>query len=159
MYLGTGTTQTFNVADLMKVGALSGSALSLMSKVISGIAGGSAGGFNGSGMLKSLGIDNGLTTVSRGSGQSSLSTGGVSTSESGTLASGSGEDITSSMQTSAKNDAASAIEDNDTGSTDLNTVNDNLVAMSDVVKNIEQLLNAVSNGTALKVSPEGSSST
>lgn len=159
MYLGTGTTQTFNVADLMKVGALSGSALSLMSKVISGVAGGSAGGFNGSGMLKSLGIDNGLTMVSRGSGQSSLSTGGVSTSESGTLASGSGEDITSSMQTSAKNDAASAIEDNDTGSTNLNTVNDNLVAMSDVVKNIEQLLNAVSNGTALKVSPEGSSST
>ena len=82
MYMGTGTAQTFNVADIMRVGALSGSVISGIAQMI---ASGSGGGFNPLGMLKAMGISNNLTTVSRGSGKTTRALSGTTVSESGSV--------------------------------------------------------------------------
>ena len=78
--LGTGVNLQTTVADLMRVGAMSGSILSGVAKMIA--AGNFFGGFSGAGLLKAFGIDSDLQTVSRGKG-GGLATSGVTVSSSG----------------------------------------------------------------------------
>ena len=92
-YMGTGmSAQTFNIADLMRVGAMSGGILSGLGAMMSNLSAG--GGFNPAGMLKALGIGGNLTAVARGSGRVISATSGSSVSESGSYAgNGSSSDI------------------------------------------------------------------
>ena len=78
--LGTGVNLQTTVADLMRVGAMSGGILAGVAKMIT--AGNFSGGFSGAGLLKSFGIDSNLKTVSRGQG-AGLATSGVKVSSSG----------------------------------------------------------------------------
>ncbi len=143
-YMGTGmAAQTFSVADIMRVAALSGSLFEGLGKMITS---GSAGGISGSGMLKALGLT-GLTTVTRGNGQVGL-TRGASVSESGTVVgNASSEDIKNKSMTettdSTKQQVAEAKEDesNDLLNRDLN----------DSILKIYDLLQGVISGGAIRV--------
>lgn len=87
------------VADLMRVGALSGGVLSGIGSMIANI--GSGGGFIPGGMLTSLGINRGtLTTLSRGTGLMARES-GASVSQSTFIGNASGSDVYESTMSSA----------------------------------------------------------
>ena len=91
------------VADLMRVGAMSGS---ILSGIGSMIASGGNGGITGSGILKAAGISGNLNTVSRGNGQGLRTAGGASVSESGSLIGNSNSsDIQNATMTNATDSA------------------------------------------------------
>ena len=91
------------VADLMRVGAMSGS---ILSGIGSMIASGGNGGITGSGILKAAGISGNLNTVSRGNGSALSTTGGASVSESGSLIGNSNSsDIQNATMTNATDSA------------------------------------------------------
>lgn len=137
--LGTGTNQTFNIADMMKVGALSGSIINGVANMIS--AGGN-GGLTGAGMLSAMGIGNNLKVTSRGngSGLGYLSTSGASVSESSYTMNASSSDIQSKSFSDAKEEnKARAAEEEDQ------------VELKDVdakVLEIATILKAVTNGSS-----------
>lgn len=105
LVMGTGLPVALNVADLMAVGALSGSILSGLGSIISG-----GGGFTGSQLLNSMGIDTtGLTTVNRGSGSGLIKGsggGGTVVSQSGYVGNEEGGDVYNKTMTDASDDAA-----------------------------------------------------
>lgn len=114
LVMGTGLNMGLNVADLMRVGALSGGILSN----IGGIASGLANGGSGWSMLKALGVTNNASMVSRGTGQGLVTTGGATVSESGSLVgNSSGDDIKNKTMTdatdSAKAQTAEAVDESD----------------------------------------------
>ena len=91
------------VADLMRVGAMSGS---ILSGIGSMVASGGNGGITGSGILKAAGISGNLNTVSRGNGQGLRTTGGATVSESGSLIGNSNSsDIQNATMTNATDSA------------------------------------------------------
>ena len=91
------------VADLMRVGAMSGS---ILSGIGSMVASGGNGGITGSGILRAAGISGNLNTVSRGNGQGLRTTGGASVSESGSLIGNSNSgDIQNATMTNATDSA------------------------------------------------------
>ena len=91
------------VADLMRVGAMSGS---ILSGIGSMVASGGNGGITGSGILRAAGISGNLNTVSRGNGQGLRTTGGATVSESGSLIGNSnGSDIQNATMTNATDSA------------------------------------------------------
>ena len=91
------------VADLMRVGAMSGS---ILSGIGSMIASGGNGGITGSGILRAAGISGNLNTVSRGNGQGLRTTGGAAVSESGSLIGNSNSsDIQNATMTNATDSA------------------------------------------------------
>lgn len=144
LVMGTGTAQTFNIADLMKVGALSGSVISGISSMIS--AGGN-GGLTGSGMLKALGINNNMKTTTRGNatglGYSSIS--GASTSESTYITNSSSNDIQDKSFADAADDTKRAQAKNEEEQVELKDVNDNLL-------NFYNLFRSLVSGDSLRVS-------
>lgn len=139
LVLGSGTAQTFNIADMMKVGALSGSIISGISNMISA---GGGGGISGAGMLKALGINNNLKTTTRGNavglGYSSIS--GASTSESTYITNSSSSDIQDKSFADAQSDTKRAQAKNDEEQIELKDVN------AEIIK-IFQLLQAVTDGS------------
>ena len=91
------------VADLMRVGAMSGS---ILSGIGSMVASGGNGGITGSGILRAAGISGNLNTVSRGNGQGLRTAGGASVSESGSLIGNSNSgDIQNATMTNATDSA------------------------------------------------------
>ena len=101
--MGTGVNLQTTIADLMRVGAMSGS---ILSGIGSMIASGGNGGITGSGILKAAGISGNLNTVSRGDGQGLRTTGGATVSESGSLIGNSnGSDIQNATMTNATDSA------------------------------------------------------
>ena len=91
------------VADLMRVGAMSGS---ILSGIGSMVASGGNGGITGSGILRAAGISGNLNTVSRGNGQGLRTTGGATVSESGSLIGNSNSgDIQNATMTNATDSA------------------------------------------------------
>ena len=101
--MGTGVNLQTTIADLMRVGAMSGS---ILSGIGSMIASGGNGGITGSGILRAAGISGNLNTVSRGNGSALVTTGGASVSESGSLIGNSnGSDIQNATMTNATDSA------------------------------------------------------
>ena len=147
-YMGTGmSAQTFNIADLMRVAAMSGGILSGIGSMLGNLSAG--GGFSPSGMLKALGIKNNLTTVSRGSGKVATAVSGGSYSESGSMVGNSNsEDVQNSTMTGATDSAKSQVaeakeeEEQDLMNKDLNNS----------ILQIYDLLQSITTGaTTLKV--------
>lgn len=104
-YLGSGVNLQTTVADLMRVGSLSGGILSSIGAMISGSGG---GGITGKGLFDAFGI-NGTTTVTRGTGRT-FTDAGVQTSLSNYVANSSGEDITGSYTTAGEDEGKQKIE-------------------------------------------------
>jgi hypothetical protein len=149
MVMGNGMPITFNVADLMRTGALAGGALGSMGLMISGLAKGAG---SGSGMLKAIGVTSGASVVTRGTGAGLSTAGGATVSESGSMVGNSNsDDITSKTMTdqndSNKQETASAVDESDE------------VKLSDVdshVCTIIEILRNISDGTSiLKVAVDG----
>ena len=126
------------VADLLRAGAMGGSILAGIGTMI---ASGGGGGITGTGILRAAGINNGISTVSRGSGNGLITTGGASVSESGLVGNANGGDVSNSTMTSARDEGnaqlASAVEESD--ETKLKEV------YSEVV-NIYHLLQSIADG-------------
>lgn len=139
LVMGTGLTQTFNVADLMKVSTLSGSIISGLANMIG--AGGN-GGITGTGLLKAFGVGN-SSTVSRGTGAGLITSSGTTYSNSGYVGNASSGDVYSKSMTDATDSAnaqtVSAQEENNEATT--TDINDNLLL-------IYQLLQDVTSGSS-----------
>lgn len=139
--MGTGVNLQTSVADLMRVGALSGSILSGIGSMAANLAAG--GSLNLGGMLQNM-FGNGNNTVTRGTGGNlSVNTSGYSVSSSGYVSNSSGDDIQASTLAAA-NDSANqqlitAKESEDADVTN-SVMNENIVA-------ILTLLNEVVDGT------------
>lgn len=141
MAMGTGFDLETTVADLMRVGSLSGGLLAGVGKMLSGL--GTGGGFSGSGMLRAFGVGSSPTVVTRGSGSGLLTTNMSTLSESGSfMANSDGSDVQNKTMTDAEdsaNNKVSAAEDNKQDVT-IKTVDEHVVK-------IHELLEAVTNGS------------
>ena len=136
LVMGSGTAQTFNVAEIMRTAALSGGIISSIAQMA--MAGG-GGGFTGSGILKALGVNNGMSYVSRGTGQGLSTADGATVSESGSMVGNSNsDDVTNKTMTdqtdSAKRDTASAVDESD--EVKLSTVDTHILDILDVLTTI-----------------------
>ena len=101
--MGTGVNLQTTIADLMRVGAMSGSILAGIGTMISS---GGNGGITGSGILRAAGINGAANMVSRGNGSALSTASGASVSESGALiGNSSGSDIKNATMTSATDSA------------------------------------------------------
>ena len=101
--MGTGVNLQTTIADLMRVGAMSGS---ILSGIGSMIASGGNGGITGSDILRAAGISSAANMVSRGNGSDLVTTGGASVSESGSLIGNSNSsDIKNATMTNATDSA------------------------------------------------------
>ena len=149
MVMGNGMPISFNVADLMRTGALAGGALGSMGLMISGLARGAG---SGSGMLKAIGVTSGASVVTRGTGAGLSTAGGATVSESGSMVgNSSSDDITSKTMTdqndSNKQETASAVDESD--DTKLSDVDNHVVT-------IIEILRSISDGNSiLKVAIDG----
>ena len=132
--LGSGVNLQTSVADLMRVGAMSGGILSGIAKMISA---GSGGGFNAEKMLKAFGVNN-LATVTRGNG-TGLTTSGVTVSSSGFV--GNSEEgavynkTMSDANDSKKSQMAEAKEDQDQDVTN-KTIDEHIVRIYTLLQNV-----------------------
>ena len=137
-YMGTGTTQTFRISDIMKTGALTGS---IISGIASMIGAGGNGGITGSGLLAAFGA-NSTNTVTRGSGSGLISAGGATYSNSGYVGNASSGDVyeksMADTEDSTKSQVAEAAEENNEATT--TDINNNILLMY-------QLLQDVTSGT------------
>lgn len=88
---GFGFDLNASVADLLKAATLGTTVLGGIGKLIGSL--GSAGGFSGSGMLKSFGINKGLDVTSRGATAGMVVTPGADLSESGFVGNEKGDDV------------------------------------------------------------------
>ena len=137
------------VADLMRVGAMSGGILSSIGQMA--MAGG-GGGITGGGILKAAGITgSGISQVTRGNGSGLATAGGITVSESGTVV---GNTDGSAVQDKTMTDA------NDSGNSQLveATESSDETKLSDVnnsVINIYNLLLDLVEGSALRVKVDG----
>lgn len=139
LVMGTGLPQTFNVADLMSVGALSGSIISGVASMIGSMG---DGGITGSGLLKAFGVGTG-SSVQRGTGSGLITSSGMTYSNSGYVGNTSSGDVYSKSMTDATDSAnaqtvSAQEESNEATTTD---INDNLLL-------IYQLLQDVISGTS-----------
>ena len=137
LVFGSGTAQTFNVADIMRIGALGNSIFSAI-----GSLGNIGTGFSGDAMLKALNIDKG-TTVQRGNGQVGSTVRGITTSASGYAGNSEGGDIYNKYvgdTTSEQNQKVQAAQDS-TDEITIKIVNENIL-------NIYRLLQSVTDGSA-----------
>lgn len=143
--MGTGVNLQTTVADLMRVGALSGGLLQGIGTMIST---GGNGGITGSGMLRSLGIigNNSSTSVQRGQG-ASITTSTSTVSSSGYVGNSNSSDIKSKSMQSAQDDANSQlVEQKESEDSDV----PNKTIDEDILK-IYKLLQSVVNGNAINV--------
>lgn len=135
--MGSGVNLRTSVADIMRVASLSGSVLSGIAQMA--MAGGN-GGITGTGILNALGVTNGMSYVSRGTGQGLATTGGASVSESGSMVgNASGEDVQSKTMTDATDSGnqqlASAVDS--TNETKLSTVDAHIIDIIDILQTIK----------------------
>lgn len=149
MVMGNGMPISFNVADLMRTGALAGGALGSMGLMISGLAKGAG---SGSGMLKAIGVSSGASVVTRGNGGGLSTMGGATVSESGSMVgNSSSDDITSKTMTDQNDtnsqETASAVDESD--DTKLSDVDNHICAIIEILQNISD------GNSILKVAVDG----
>jgi hypothetical protein len=143
LVMGNGMPVTFNVADLMRTGAMAVGALESMGRMI---IGGRGGGFSGRGILNAIGLSgNSISAVTRGDGAGLSTVGGATVSESGTTAGNTdSSDIQNKTMTdqtdSSKNETASAVDESD--ETKLGDVDAHVV-------NIIEILRDIANGNSI----------
>lgn len=141
LVMGTGTAQTFNVADIMRVGALSGGILGSLSSIISGLS----SSFNGQAMLEEMEIErgSGLKVTPRGNGgiSASAAQGAKTTSGSGYVGNASSSDIkNSTIQSTEESAQQQVIEAKaEAEATQIDFINTNVLK-------IYELLDEVANG-------------
>lgn len=148
---GSGFDLNTTVAQLMRVGAVSGGILDGIGKLISGVAKGSGGGFSGSKMLSAFGVSEGITSVARGSGQGLLTTtAGSTVSESGYIGQEDGSSVKEKTMSDGSADAENqlATAQEESNETKLSTVDEHIIQ-------ILELLQGVVDGTALRVAFSG----
>lgn len=143
LVMGTGTAQTFNIADLMSAGALSAGLLSGMAKMLSGL--GTGGGFWGEGMLKAFGVDSNNIVI-RGTGAGLLTTSGNSISDSGYTANANSSDLSSKTMGEATDSAtqqvsAAAEESEEKTLTD---VDESLLRIYELLQSVTDGTNSIS---------------
>jgi hypothetical protein len=142
--MGTGTAQTFNVADIMRVGAVRTGILGSLGQLVNGLA----SSFSGHMMLASMGIDSGsgLKVTPRGTGDgvgaSEVPGGGATTtSGSGYVGNANSSDIKKSTiqetEDSVKKQVIEAQEE--ANATQIDFINNNVLK-------IYELLDEVANG-------------
>jgi hypothetical protein len=151
LVMGNGMPISFNVADLMRTGALAGGVMSSLGAIIGG-GGGLFGG--GQGILNGIGLTkgSGASVVTRGTGLGLSTVGGATVSESGSMVGNSNsDDMTNKTMTdqtdSAKQDTASAVDESD--ETKLSDVDKHIVTIIEVLKSISE------GNSILKVAVEG----
>jgi hypothetical protein len=136
LVMGNGMPIEFNVADLMRVGALAGGALSSMGRMLVG----GGGGLTGKSILRGIGLtENGISVVTRGNGAGLSTAGGMTVSESGSMVGNSNsDDITSKTMTdqtdSTKSETASAVDESD--ETKLSDVDSHILTIIDILRGI-----------------------
>ena len=142
LVFGSGTAQTFNVADIMRVGALGSGILGSLSSIISGLS----SSFNGQAMLANMGIEqgSGLKITPRGNGgigASDMQGAKQSTSGSGYVGNASSSDIkNSTIQSTEENAKQQMIEAKEEAeATQIDFINTNVLK-------IYELLDEVANG-------------
>lgn len=149
LVMGNGMPITFNVADLMRTGALAGGAISSMAQMIGGMGN---GGLSGRGILRGAGITNGISVVTRGNGSGLSTMGGITVSESGSMVgNANSDDVTNKTMTdqtdSSKSETASAVDESD--ETKLKDVDNHVCT-------IIEILRSISDGNSiLKVAIDG----
>jgi len=133
MVLGSGVATRFNIAEIMRTGALAGGLFSSMGAMIGA---GSGGGMSGTGMLRALGIGNGITNVTRGNGGGIgyNSGSGASVSDSGYVGNSNSGDVMNKSMTDTSNDtkaqtAAAAAESDDKTLNDIYPEVDNILGI------------------------------
>ena len=150
MVMGNGMPISFNVADLMRVGALAGGAISSMAQMIGGMGN---GGITGRGILNGVGISNNAVNIkTRGTGLGLSTMGGMTVSESGSMVgNASSDDVTNKTMTdqtdSSKSETASAVDESD--ETNLKDVDNHVVTIIEILRNISE------GNSILKVAVDG----
>ena len=151
LVMGNGMPITFNVADLMRTGALAGG---VMSSLGSMIIGGGGGGLTGKSILNGIGLSSsgGPSLVTRGSGSSLSTMGGITVSDSGSMiGNSSSDDMTNKTMTDQndtnKQETASAVDESD--DTKLSDVDNHIITIIDILRNISE------GNSILKVAVEG----
>jgi len=145
LVMGSGSAQTFNVANIMRAAALSGGILGSIGQMI---ASGGNGGLTGSGILNGVGINKGrVTTVVRGNGLGLSTTNGISVSSSGGWSGNeSGDDVAQSTMTSqtdsSKASTASAVDSSE--ETKLKDVRNDIV---DIYKLLQRMADDLTAGS------------
>jgi hypothetical protein len=148
MVMGNGMPISFNVADLMRTGAFAGGIMSSMGAILS-----NGGGLNGKSILDSLGLTgNGISVVTRGTGSTLTTMGGVTVSESGSMVgNANSDDITSKTMTdqtdSVKTETLSAVDES--SETKLSDVDNHICTIIELLQNIS------GGNSILRVAVEG----
>ena len=137
-YVGTGINLQTSVSELMRVAAMSGGILSGMGAMIANL--GAGGGFSGSGMLKSLGINTGLTNfVTRGNGSGGLSRKGLSMSSSGMIGQSDDESIREKPMGDANDEANQKLieaQESENNDIERKVVNESVLQIVDLLTRI-----------------------
>ena len=137
LVMGNGMPITFNVADLMRTGALAGGAISSMAQMIGGMGG---GGITGRGILRAAGVQsNAVSIKTRGTGLGLSTMSGATTSESGSMVgNASSDDVTNKTMTDqtdqSKSETASAVDESD--ETKLKDVDNHVIEIIDILRSI-----------------------
>jgi hypothetical protein len=149
LVMGSGTTMTFSIPNLMRAGAMAGGIMSSLGAMFSG-----GGGLTGTSILNGIGLSkgSGASVVTRGTGMGLATTGGATVSESGSMVgNANSDDITSKTMTdqtdSAKAETASAVDESD--ETKLKDVDNHVVTIIEILRNISD------GNSILKVAVEG----
>jgi hypothetical protein len=148
LVMGNGMPITFNVADLMRTGALAGGVMSSIGAMLGG-----GGGLTGKSILNGIGLSgSGISTVTRGNGSGLSTMGGMTVSESSSMVGNSNsDDMTSKTMTdqtdSAKSETASAVDESD--ETKLSDVDNHVVTIIEILRGIAD------GNSILKVAVDG----
>lgn len=146
MAMGTGVQLNTTIADLMRVGALSGGILSSMGQMI---AGGGFGGLSGAGILSSLGIvKEGPTPLVRGNNQVKRM-GGETVSMSSYTGNASGSNIYDATLAGATDDKNKAMADAKQGEEDTKTLDDLHSVDTAILELLQSVVDGVSSFTVV----------
>ena len=133
------------VADLMRTGALSAGILGSIGSMISGL-GSIAGGKT---MLSAMGITNGISTLTTGSGDVLKHVSGASVSESGYIGNASGSDVKNAVLSEADNTVEQkSVEAQESEDADVK----NKVIDEHIIQIYELLQDVITGGSAFTVS-------
>jgi hypothetical protein len=148
LVMGNGMPITFNVADLMRTGALANGVMGSLGAMLGG-----GGGLTGTSILKGIGVTgNGITTLQRGPASTLSTMGGMTVSESGSMVGNSNsDDMTSKTMTdqtdSSKSETASAVDESD--ETKLSDVDNHVITIIEILRGIAD------GNSILKVAVDG----
>ena len=137
--LGNGIDLNATVAQLMKIGAVSGSVIGGLGKLISSLS----SGIGGSAMLSKMGITGGTSSVHRGNGSGLLTTSsGATVSTSGYVGNESGDDVKNKTMSDASADGEKQLAEAKSENEDIK-----IRQVDEHVVEIYELLQAVVSGT------------